>query len=315
MNNNVVNIFISIYENCSISKAAKDLFFSKQTISKALMSLEKEIGSKLFNRNSNGLVPTEEAHTLYTILKYLKKNIDNISEFYKIKNNPYSVRIVDNNFESITRIFNKAIDLYSDDSILYSFENQDSQEVYNMLIKDQVDIGIFAIPKDLEDEVRKSCEKNNINIELLVETGPSIVVSKKHPLAKLDIIRASDLTGYDRIDLIRSTERLWYFNNYLRANGIEIEAKMKTNAIANIITSLKLLDYYFISIYSKAEQNLLGELRMIPFQDTGLDILIILGYKRDAYYDKVSTYFMNLVRKHYKGEKIEDWILIWYFSN
>lgn len=306
MNNNTIDIFLATYERKSISKTAKELFFSKQNISKSLKALEVELGIELFVRDTDGLEPTEEAHELYNILKYLKANLINIEEFYKIKKNPYSVRIADNNFESITKYFNKALEKYYDESILYSFANEDTQEIYNMLLMDKCDIGIFVIPKILEGEVRKQCKDNNINLELLLETEPCIIVNNNHLLAKFDTVEAKDLRDFKRIDIVRPNEKIWYFNKYLIENDINIDADMKTNGLCNVITSLQLLDYYFITMYSEMDRKQLVDLKMIPFKGTGLEILVFLGYKNKDCYDKVAECFMNLVRKHYRGEEFED---------
>lgn len=306
MNSNEIEIFLLVYERRSISKVAKDLYFSKQNISKILKSLESMLRVELFKRDNNGVTPTAECDELYNVLMYLKSNLGNIGDFYMLKKNPYSVRIADNNFESIMKYFNMAIEKYSDDSVLYSYENQDAQEIYNMLLNKKCEIGIFAVPKELEKKVIKECELKNINLELLLETGPSIVVSEIHPLAKLESVTPKDLKDFKRIDLIRTNERKWYFNKYLNCNDISTEADMKTNSISNITASLEILDYYFISIYSKKDMEYLSGLRMLPLKETGLEIVMFLGYNTEANFDKVAECFMELVKKHYKGDKVES---------
>ncbi|MGS0727687.1 LysR family transcriptional regulator, partial [Shewanella sp. 0m-11] len=51
-----LTIFKAIHHNGQISKASKDLHMSVPAVSMALKELEGSLGSRLFDRNSNGLV-------------------------------------------------------------------------------------------------------------------------------------------------------------------------------------------------------------------------------------------------------------------
>ena len=53
MNLNCYRYVISIAENASISKAAKDLFISQPALTKYLNKLEEELGVRLFDRTVN----------------------------------------------------------------------------------------------------------------------------------------------------------------------------------------------------------------------------------------------------------------------
>lgn len=58
----------------SISKASEKLYISRQNASHSLIQLEKEFGAKLFERNSNGVILTEEGEIVsYYANKILKE--------------------------------------------------------------------------------------------------------------------------------------------------------------------------------------------------------------------------------------------------
>lgn len=57
--------FVSIYESGSISRAAEASFISQQAVSHSLRELEKKLGGALFQRSSNGVVPTALGKALY----------------------------------------------------------------------------------------------------------------------------------------------------------------------------------------------------------------------------------------------------------
>lgn len=73
MNLKQLEAFIQIADGGSFSKAAKELFLTQPTISAHISSLEKELGARLFVRNTKEVSLSEEGKELY---RYAKEMID-----------------------------------------------------------------------------------------------------------------------------------------------------------------------------------------------------------------------------------------------
>lgn len=65
MNTKDLKSFIAVYEARSINQAAKKLFITPQGLSKNIKALETELQTTLFERNRQGVKPTESAYLLY----------------------------------------------------------------------------------------------------------------------------------------------------------------------------------------------------------------------------------------------------------
>lgn len=65
MNINQIKYFVSVFELGSFSKAAHQQFVTVQAVSKSINDLERESGLKLFDRSSNGVVPTLIGKSFY----------------------------------------------------------------------------------------------------------------------------------------------------------------------------------------------------------------------------------------------------------
>ena len=65
MNLRHIEIFHAVYVNGSVSAAARALNVSQPSVSKMLRHAESLLGFPLFERASGGLLPTEDAHTLF----------------------------------------------------------------------------------------------------------------------------------------------------------------------------------------------------------------------------------------------------------
>lgn len=60
-----LNYFVAVYENGSISAAARACHVAQPSLSAALQQLEDELGTALFVRQSRGVTPTEDGERLY----------------------------------------------------------------------------------------------------------------------------------------------------------------------------------------------------------------------------------------------------------
>ena len=65
---NLYKIFLTLYEQKSISKTASLLYVSQPAVSYNLKELESQLGYTLFYRNSKGIEPTMEAKELYSYI-------------------------------------------------------------------------------------------------------------------------------------------------------------------------------------------------------------------------------------------------------
>ena len=85
MNLKQLEAFVKIADSGSFSKAAKDLFLTQPTISAHITSLEKELNSRLFVRNTKEVRLSESGETLYTYAKQMLVLQNKIEETFATK--------------------------------------------------------------------------------------------------------------------------------------------------------------------------------------------------------------------------------------
>ncbi|WP_047047922.1 LysR family transcriptional regulator [Vibrio mexicanus] len=71
---NLIPVFVAIYEECSLSKAAARLEISQPAVSKALARLRDIYEDSLFHRSSSGVEPTSFAAEIYPAMATALKN-------------------------------------------------------------------------------------------------------------------------------------------------------------------------------------------------------------------------------------------------
>ena len=75
MNLRHIEIFHAVYVNGSVSAAARALNVSQPSVSKMLRHAESLLGFQLFQRTSGGLVPTQDAHTLFADVSEIQDRV------------------------------------------------------------------------------------------------------------------------------------------------------------------------------------------------------------------------------------------------
>jgi len=88
MRNNQIELslficFKAIYEQLNLTKAAEKLNISKASMSKNLMTLEDQLGGKLFIRSTRKISPTKEAEELYEKVDQIVSTVEDIESIFK----------------------------------------------------------------------------------------------------------------------------------------------------------------------------------------------------------------------------------------
>jgi len=80
MNLRHIEIFHAVYVNGSVSAAARALNVSQPSVSKMLRHAESLLGFPLFQRTNGGLVPTQDAHMLFSEVREIQDRVHALRE-------------------------------------------------------------------------------------------------------------------------------------------------------------------------------------------------------------------------------------------
>ena len=79
-----LEIFMSVYQNQSITKASKELHISQPSVSLAIKELEEKYQTPLFDRMNRQIYPTKKAHLLYNHSLQILSSLENMeNEMYE----------------------------------------------------------------------------------------------------------------------------------------------------------------------------------------------------------------------------------------
>lgn len=186
MNTEALQYFIKVYENRSVSSAAKDLFITPQGLSKTIRQLEMDLEVELFYRGSHGMEPTEYGELLYSRAKHVCYLLDDIKKEISIMSGRKGILLN----VVVTYAITAAVpaDLLFGFSKVYSnikmkLEEFPDEYPIGKLFQEEADVGVIIGHEDID----------NCDYELIVPGEIVLVTSKNHPLAAKDEVSIMEL--------------------------------------------------------------------------------------------------------------------------
>lgn len=182
----------------SISGAAKNLFIAQPSLSKAIKSLEKELGITILERGRRGTVFTAEGlellgyasgiieHTVDLKEHFNKNNVKNIQ--FSISSQHYIFAV-----DALMDIVNK---MGSSSHYAITIREGKTSDIINDVLIRRSDIGLIFISNLTRNFINRLFHKNGIEFTPLGEYIPYVYINKNHPLAKQKSVSVEMLFPY-----------------------------------------------------------------------------------------------------------------------
>ncbi|MFF2796740.1 LysR family transcriptional regulator [Lysinibacillus xylanilyticus] len=213
-------VFSIVAKNNSFSRAAKDLFMTQPAVSQAMMQLEKELGTRLFNRTPKGVTLTTEGSLLYeytnSALGLLDAGEEKLLEFKNLTTGQLKIGVGD----TISRFFLMPYleafhTMYP--NIKLQMLNGTTSEICNFIKSGEVDIGLCNFP--IEDPT--------LQLTACTEVQDIFVCGEKYKTLASKSVSFEDLLKFPLIFLEKKSNSRKYVEDYLFARGIRIEPEFE----------------------------------------------------------------------------------------
>ena len=214
MDINTITYFIKAYNSKSLSQAARELYISQQGLSKAIRSLETELGVPLFYRAKKGIEPTKFADAIMPYLLQISESHCRMSAELADLTNCHSghirVGIINGILTAIPlgRIISSFRELYPDISVEASIEYDYVCE--DLLTDEKIDIAFLAEPVD----------NPKIFHQTVFEDTLCICVNSAHPLASRDRVTLRDFHGRKMLNIDPRIKMFHTIDALFRKQGI-----------------------------------------------------------------------------------------------
>lgn len=243
MDINSVFYFLKTYHSKSLSQAAKELYISQQGLSKAIRSMETELGVPLFYRTKNGIEPTKFADAIYPHLQQILESHQRLTQEIDALADRHSghirLGIINGILTAIPlgRIVQSFRELYPDIQVDTSIEYDYVCE--DLLIDEKIDIAFMADP----------VESRKITHQTVFEDSLYICVNKHHRLASRDTVTVRDFDGERMLNVDPRMKMYQIIDSHLKENGVAVQYVFAPTEIQDFWQTAS--DFNAISIFPK----------------------------------------------------------------
>ena len=190
-----LEIFMSVYHQKSITKAAKELHISQPSVSLAIKELEEKYQTILFDRMNRQIYPTEKAHLLYNHSMQILSSLENMeNEMYNDQVKSISFGCSMTLSQVFLPHFLKTLkEKYP--TIDFHINVNNLKEIENQLLKNEIDELILSCEMA---KTKSECEEIYLKILTKLKTLKQrsyYLDFEKHKTALLKIIKIFETTA------------------------------------------------------------------------------------------------------------------------
>lgn len=181
--------FIKTAETLNFSEAARLLFVTQSTLSQQIKSLEQELGTTLFLRDSHTVQLTESGEQLLPLAKRTIQDAeachDRIKDLQQMLSGTLNIGITYTFAPLLTETLMQFMKEHPGVKLNICYKTM--EELMEMLGKRELDFVLAFKP---------SFTQEGIESHVLFDNCLSIIVNKSHPLAEKDSVTLSDIKPY-----------------------------------------------------------------------------------------------------------------------
>lgn len=289
---NQLKYIIEIADTGSMTTAANNLFIAQPSLSKAVASLEKEMGISIFARSNRGVYLTEEGTKFLSYARQITEQTELLENEYKSAPPPKRVFSVSSqHYAFVVNAFVELVREYGREKYEFTLRELKTAEIIEDVRTHRSDIGILYLSKFNHEVIKHILQTQEIRFEKLFTAKPHVFVSKTNPLVNKKSVTLDDLKSFPRLTYDQGIKNSFYF-----AEELHITEDSPKNIIvsdrATLFNLLIGLDGYTISSGVMSSDLNGDNIVAIPLKsDERMDIGYIVSADRPT--DKMTERYLE----------------------
>ncbi len=238
---------IKIVETGSISAAAKELYVSQPSLSKAVMELEDELNTTLFIREKTGIRMTEDGSKFLVHARQVMDQMELLErEFSEQTSDKKIFSVASQHYNFVLRAFADVIKEYGGDKYEFCFRELQTTSVIEEVKSGQSEIGIIYVSKFNNEIMKKTLRNEGLDFEIMFRAEPHVCISRSNPLAEKNKVTIEDLKNMTRISYDQNVDDSFFFYEELYSTS-NSPKDIRVTDKASLTYLLNEIDSYTIS--------------------------------------------------------------------
>jgi DNA-binding transcriptional LysR family regulator len=213
----------------SMNKAAKNLFVSQPSISKAIRELENDLGIEIFHRdNTKKLKFTLEGSELLLHAKDLIEQTDSIERIFANKSKLEYFRLIisSQHYAFVVQSFIEFMNSHKASDYELLLREKKTDQIIEDVYTQQSSVGIICLSTSTENFMRKYLLSKNIEFHSLARVNLHAFIRFNHPLAGQESTTLEELSKYPYISYEQE-----HYSQHFSEEALEIQAKQSIRVL------------------------------------------------------------------------------------
>ena len=254
----------------SISEAAKRLFVSQPSLTKAIKELEKEMGITIFDRTNKGITVSKEGERFLGYARQVLEQAALLEEQYKSQSGGKK------QFSVSTQHYSFAVNAFVEllkgaeiDQYDVSLRETQTYEIIDDVAHMKSEIGLLYYNDFNRPVLEKLIHTNELTFTELFTAHPHIFIGKTHPLAHKEVVSMDELEEYPYISFEQGDHNTFYFSEEIFSTVVRPK-HIRVRDRASLFSLLLGLDGYTVSS-GVIDKEVNGEnIISVPLAEEGL---------------------------------------------
>lgn len=209
---------IAVANHTSLQKAAAALYISQPSLSKAISSLEEEMGIVIFKRRSTGVHLTDDG---YRFLSYAKQVVEQadllLAQYVKGPKIRRVLSVSSHHYAFVVNAFVRLLNEYNQDEYEFSLRESRTFDIIEDVVLGRSELGIIYLSNYNREVIKNLLKSKDLGYKGLFIAKPHVFVCRHHPLAQQKTVTLDDLVNYPRLTYDQGTNNSFYFSEELHS--------------------------------------------------------------------------------------------------
>lgn len=238
---------IEIAKSGSINIAAKKLFISQPSLSKAIRELEAEINKTIFERTNRGIRVTVDGVEFLAYARQIIEQTELLEKRYlNAKPSAQHFSVSTQHYAFAVNAFVDLVKKYAADEYEFTLRETKTYEIIEDVKNLRSEIGILYINEFNSKVLNKLFKENNLRFTKLLAVKPHVFISIKNPLARQSKVTLGDLEDYPYLSFEQGEYNSFHFSEEILST-LTHKKSIKVSDRATLFNLLIGLNGYTIS--------------------------------------------------------------------
>ena len=204
---------ITVAETGTITEAANQLYISQPSLTNAIHELEKEMNLVIFHRTNKGISISKEGEEFLGYARQILEQTAILEDKYKRHGGGKKQFCVSTQHYSFA--VNAFVDLikeYGQEEYDFSLRETQTYEIIEDVARMKSEIGLLFLDDFNETAIRKILKSHDLEFCQLFVAKPHVFISRRHPLAKKEMITNQELEAYPYLSFEQGEHNSFYFS-------------------------------------------------------------------------------------------------------